>query len=78
MLHADAQVVGQLAGVPWHDVNARFRRDYDAALDSVLTAIARREVDRARIAAEADSAMAQLAALELDRPGRGRRPPRAG
>jgi hypothetical protein len=78
VLRADARIVGQLAGVPWHEVNARFRRDYDAALDSVLTAIALRGADRARIASEADSVMAQLATLELDRPGRGRRPPAPG
>ena len=76
VLRADAQVVGRLAGVPWHEVNARFKRDYDAAVDSVLTAMALEGADRARIAAEADSVMAQLAALELERPGRGRRPPK--
>ena len=78
VLHADERIVGQLAGVPWHELNAQFKRDYDAAVDSVLTALARQGADRVRIEAEVDGVMAQLAALELERAGRGRRPPKAG
>ena len=77
-LRADAQIVEQLGGVPWHDLNARFKRDYDKAVDAALTSLAEQGADRARIVAEADSVMAQLATLELQRTGRGRRPPKAG
>ena len=76
-LHADAGIVGLLAGVPWHELNARFKRDYDAAVDSVLAGLAERGADRARIVAEVEGVMAQLAALELERPPRRRRPPQS-
>jgi hypothetical protein len=74
-LRADEAIVGLFAGVPWHELNARFKRDYDAVVDSVLTSLEERSADRARIVAEVDGVMAQLAALELARPARGRRPP---
>ena len=74
-LHADESVVGLLAGVPWHDLNVRFKRDYDAAVDSVLADLEQKGADRARIVAEADGVLTQLAALELERPARRRRPP---
>lgn len=77
VLRADERVVGQLAGIRWHELNARFKRDYDAAVDSVLTALARQGADRARIEVEVAGVMAQLATLELERTGRGRRPPKA-
>jgi hypothetical protein len=78
VLRVDEQVIGQLAGIHWHELNARFKRDYDAAVDSVLTAVARQGADRARIEVEVAGVMAQLATLELERTGRGRRPPKAG
>jgi hypothetical protein len=78
VLRADEHVVGQLAGIQWHELNARFKRDYDAAVGSVLTALAQQGADRARIEAEVAGVMAQLATLELERTGRGRRPPKAG
>ena len=77
-LRADAQIVEQLGGVPWHELNARFKRDYDKAVDAVLAGLAWQGADRARIEAEVAGVMAQLATLELQRTGRGRRPPKAG
>ncbi len=74
-LHADESVVGLLAGVPWHDLNVRFKRDYDAAVDSVLADLEQKGADRAGIVAEADGVLTQLAALGLERPARRRRPP---
>ena len=76
-LHADETIVALFAGVPWHKLNRRFKRDYDAAVDSVLGALAESGVDRDRVAAEVDAVLAQLAALELQRPPRRRRPPTA-
>ena len=64
-LHADAAVVALFAGVPWHDLNARFKRDYEAAVDSMLTELERAGADRAAIAAEVAGVLGQLAALGL-------------
>jgi len=75
-LQADRAIVDLLAGVPWHDLNARYRRDYAAAVDSVLSDLERRGADRARIEGEVTGVLAQLAALEPARPPRRRRPPR--
>ena len=36
VLHAGDDVVAALAGVPWHDLNKQYRRDYDAAVAHVL------------------------------------------
>ena len=68
-------VADALAGVPWHDLNERFKRDYDAAVESVLAQVGDRGGGRERIAREVDGVMEQLADLKLERPGRGRRPP---
>jgi hypothetical protein len=76
IVRADDDVVRSFAGVPWHDLNARFKRDYDAAVEHVLGSLAEREPDRAHVVAEIDGAMTQLEALDLQRPGRGRRPPK--
>jgi hypothetical protein len=62
--------------VPWHDLNARFKRDYDAAVDSVLTRLESEGADRAVIVAEVAAVLDQLAALALRRAPRRRRPPR--
>ena len=75
-LHAERPIVDLFAGVPWHDLNARFKRDYEAAVDSVLTELERAGADRAAIAAEVAGVLEQLAALGLRRAPRRRRPPR--
>ncbi len=73
-LQAEGAIVELLAGVPWHELNRRFRRDYAAAVDSVLADLERRGVDRTPIVAAADAVLAQLAALAPLR-GPRRRPP---
>ena len=77
-LRADEAIVGLFAGVPWHDLNARFKRDYGAAVDSVLAQLESKGADRARIVAEVTGVLGQLEALGLQRPARRRRPPRQG
>ena len=77
-LQADGAIVGLFAGVPWHDLNVRFKRDYAAAVDSVLSGLEERGADRGRIEQEVEGVLARLARLSLERPPRGRRPPRAG
>ncbi len=66
----DRAVVAPLAGVPWHELNRRFKRDYDAAVEHVLAQLGEHGVDRAPIVAAADAVMARLAQLSLRRPGR--------
>jgi hypothetical protein len=77
-LHADQTIVGLFAGVPWHDLNARFKRDYAAAVDSVLSGLEGRGADRAGIEREVGGVLEQLADLSLERPPRRRRPPSGG
>jgi hypothetical protein len=77
-VRVDDAIVPLLASVRWNELNARFKRDYDAAVEHVLTALEQRGADRRHIVKEVDGVMAQLAALKLERRGRGRRPPRSG
>ncbi len=72
-LRAGDDVVAALAGVPWHDLNQRFKRDYDAAVAHVLAELP--GPDAATVEGRVDDVMADLAALDLQRAGRGRRPP---
>ncbi len=75
-LQADDTVVAPLAGVPWHELNRRFRRDYAAAVEHVLADLERRGIRREPIVAATEAVMAQLAALAPLR-GPRRRPPAA-
>ncbi len=77
VLRADRTVVGALAGVPWHDLNQRFKRDYEAAVAHVLGGLAARGGDPALVEREVAAVLDQLTALGLQRAGRGRRPPAA-
>lgn len=74
-LRADEAAVGALAGVPWHDLNKRSRRDYEAAVALVLAGLAERGGDPALVEREVAAVLDQLASLDLQRAGRGRRPP---
>jgi hypothetical protein len=76
-LRAGDDVVRALAGVPWHALNKRLRRDYDAAVSHVLAKLPDGSPDRAVIEREVDDVLEQLGALDLRRAGRGRRPPKA-
>jgi hypothetical protein len=77
-LHAGEDVVRALAGVPWHDLNKRFKRDYDAAVAQVLAGLPAGGPDAGEVQEDVDGVMEQLAGLDLQRSGRGRRPPKAG
>ena len=72
-LHAAEVAVAALAGVPWHQLNQRHKRDYDAAVAHVLGELP--AGDAATVETEVERVLAQLAALDLQRAGRGRRPP---
>jgi hypothetical protein len=77
-LEADETVTKALAGIDWHALNVRFKRDYPAAVAHVLSGLAERGGDPSRVEREAELVMEQLAALKLERAGRGRRPPERG
>jgi hypothetical protein len=72
-LHAGEDAVAALAGVPWHELNQRYKRDYDAAVAHVLGGLPGR--DAAAVETEVDRVLAELATLDLQRGGRGKRPP---
>ena len=76
-LHADEAAVTAMAGVAWHDLNRRFKRDYEAAVAQVLGDLAGRGGDPALVEREVAAVLRQLSALDLGREGRGRRPPTA-
>jgi hypothetical protein len=62
--HASAS---PLAGVPWHEINERFRRNYDAAVESVLQDIEMRGDDRRVIEREVEAIHRRLEGLGLER-----------
>jgi hypothetical protein len=68
-------IASQLAGVPWHDLNEQFKRDYDAAVESVLQEIESRGGDRRVIEQQAEAIFRQLEGLGLERGAR-RTPPK--
>jgi hypothetical protein len=72
-LHAGEDVVRALAGAPWHDLNKRFKRDYDAAVAHVLAGLPPDGPDAAAIERAVDDVMEQLQVLDLQR-GPRRRP----
>jgi hypothetical protein len=76
-LDAGDDVIRALAGVPWHDLNVEYRRDYDAVVSRVLDELPAGSPDRAAVERAVDGVLEQLAALDLQRAGRGRRPPKA-
>ena len=76
-LRADASAVTAMGGVPWHDLNERFKRDYEGAVALALSELAGRGGDPALVEREVAAVLEQLGALDLRRAGRGRRPPAA-
>ena len=77
-LRAADDAVAALAGVPWHDLNKQYKREYDAAVAHVLAGLGGRGGDPALVERQVDAVLDQLAALDLQRAARGRRPPPKG
>jgi hypothetical protein len=75
-LHASAETTRMLAGIPWKELNRRFKNDYARTAAEVARIVAERGGDFDAIRAEAASILDALAALGLERGAR-RRPPRA-
>ena len=77
-LRADEAAVAAMAGVPWHDLNKQYRRDYEAAVAHVLRrAGGRTAATRRSWSARSPPCWSSSRALDLQRAGRGRRPPAA-
>jgi len=66
----DPAVAKWLAGVPWHDLNKRYKRNYDAAVDHVLEGLRLSSGDVGAVRAEAVRIHRALARLGLKRPSR--------
>jgi hypothetical protein len=63
----DPEVARPLAGVPWHDLNEQYKRDYAAAVQSVLQDIERRGGDRPAIERQVEAIYRELEKLGLER-----------
>ncbi|MGZ4848660.1 MAG: hypothetical protein ACXV4C_05820 [Halobacteriota archaeon] len=66
----DPTVARWLAGVPWHDLNEQYKRNYDAAVDYVLERLQQGGGDAGAVRAEAVRILEALARLGLKRPSR--------
>ena len=75
-LHTSAEATRLLAGIPWKELNHRFKNDYARTTAEVARIVAERGGDFDAIRAEAAAILKALAALSLERGAR-RRPPRS-
>ena len=66
-LPVDPDLVGRLGNINWNQLNKRFSRDYDKAVDAALEAAALTQPEIEKIRAYVDSVFASLLALDLDR-----------
>ena len=64
----DPVVAQRLAGVPWHDLNSQYKRNYDAAVNHVLEGLRQRGIDAGAIQTEVVRIHRALAGLGLERP----------
>jgi hypothetical protein len=74
-LRASAEATRALAGIPWKELNRRFKNDYERTAAEVARIVAERGGDFSAIPAEAASILDALAALAPLRGARSR-PPR--
>jgi len=64
----DPAIARALAGVPWHALNERFKRNYDAAIEHVLAQVQEGGGEPGAIRTEVATIHAALANPELARP----------
>ena len=76
-LRASAEAIRALAGIPWKELNRRFKNDYTRTTAEVARIVAERGGDFDAIRAEAASILDALGAL-APLQGARRRPPREG
>jgi len=73
----DHAVAKQLAGIPWKDVNTKFRNNYDKAVQQVLGDVELRGGSPEAVIKEVDLIYAQLEGMGLGRMARRKLPPKA-
>ena len=61
------EVANHLSGIHWNKINQTFRRDYNRAVDFVLTELELKGVSRESIEIEVDQIMKQLETTRLER-----------
>jgi hypothetical protein len=76
LIDADQEAVRALTGVPWKELNSRYRNDYDRTLEEVMRDAAARGYDVDAIRAAAGAVLEAVRKL-APRQGPRRRPPRA-
>ncbi|MBI5569578.1 MAG: hypothetical protein HY914_06490 [Desulfomonile tiedjei] len=65
-----------LSGIPWKQLNRRFRNDYAKAIATVLDDLEAKGTPRETITAEVDRIVVQLEGLRLEKLPRRKRPPK--
>jgi hypothetical protein len=76
LIDADRNAIRALAGVPWKELNTRYRHDYDRTLDEVMRSADARGYDVDAIRAAAAAVLEAVRSIG-PRQGPRRRPPRA-
>jgi hypothetical protein len=76
LIDADPGAIRALAGVPWKELNTRYRNDYDRTLEEVMRGAHERGCDVDAIRAAADAVLEAVRKL-APRQGPRRHPPRA-
>ena len=76
LYHVREDVISALSGIPWKELNTRFRNDYAQTIAKVMERAQQNGADPAVIAAEAEAVLSALRARTPLRASR-RRPPRA-
>jgi hypothetical protein len=76
-IEADAEAMRALTGVPWKELNVRYRNDYDRTLEEALRRAVERGHDAGAIRAAAEAVLDAVRRI-APRQGPRRRPPRAG
>jgi hypothetical protein len=77
-LDYEAETAKLLAGVPWKQLNRRFRGDYIKAINSVLNTLEERGSSPQLVIDEVERIMAQIENMEFEKLPRRKRPPKAG
>jgi hypothetical protein len=73
----DREIARRLAGVHWKQINDQFKRDYDRAVESVLSALEAEGVDRAPIEQQVEAVYEEITGLQIERGPRSAPPPKS-
>ena len=64
-LDFDRDVASHLAGIPWKEINRRYRNDYERAMESVLADLQEKGIDTDAIRSEVGRIMGQIEGLRI-------------